>query len=142
MRQRSVESKKDPVMRNRLGVYSGWAIGFMVTGLILAVGLSAADARPKYKSTFQKQYPKVVEKNKKIACDACHVPEKKKTERNNYGQALLKTLKEVVKEIPEKGVTDIKKIKEALKKAEKEKSAVKDRTFGDLLKEGKLPASK
>jgi hypothetical protein len=29
-----------------------------------------------------------------------------------------------------------------LTKAEKEKSAIKDKTFGDLIKAGKLPASK
>ena len=41
-----------------------------------------------------------------------------------------------------KNEKDEAKVKEALTKTEKEKSAVKDKTFGDLLKDGKLPASK
>jgi hypothetical protein len=34
------------------------------------------------------------------------------------------------------------KIKEALVETEKEPSAIEGKTFGDLLREGKLPASK
>ena len=41
-----------------------------------------------------------------------------------------------------KNEKDEDKIKAALTKTEPEKSAVKDKTFGDLLKDGKLPASK
>ena len=37
---------------------------------------------------------------------------------------------------------DEAKIKEAFTKTEKEKSAIEGKTFGDLLKDGKLPASK
>jgi hypothetical protein len=37
---------------------------------------------------------------------------------------------------------DVAKIKEALVKVEKEKSSVEGKTFGDLLKEGKLPSGK
>jgi len=110
-------------------------------GSILVSSTNNAQARPKYKTTFDKQY-KELKAKVKTSCNVCHVPKKKKTERNNYGAALLKSLKGVVDEIPKKGVADVDKIKEALTKAEKEKSAVKDKTFGDLIKDGKLPASK
>jgi len=120
-----------------------WALltGVTTVGLLLATVPTGADARPKYRSLFKKEYKKVAENNK-ISCDVCHVPDKEKTERNHYGEAVLKTLKKLVDEIPERGLKDEKKIKEMLKKTEKEKSKVKDKTFGDLLKEGKLPASK
>ena len=106
-----------------------------VVGLIFASAFSSADARPKYKAGFEKKYPKVVEgtAEKKIDCGVCH-PDKDKKVRNNYGEALGKAIA--------KNEADEKKIEEALGKIESEKSAVKDKTFGDLLKDGKLPASK
>jgi len=58
-----------------------------------------------------------------------------KKKRNNYGMALRKAL----------GKKNVKKsdvIKKALKSIESGKSAVAGKTFGDLLKAGKLPASK
>ncbi len=101
--------------------------------LIGSVLYSGADARPQYKSAFEKKYPKVKAANK-ITCDVCHVKgEKNKKKRNNYGTALAKAIK--------KNQKDKAKIAEALHKTEKEKSAIKDKTFGDLLKDGKLPAS-
>jgi gas vesicle protein len=121
-------------------VPSGFVCVLVVAGLVLAMSPSGAEARTKYRTTFKEEYKKVAESNK-VTCDVCHVPKKKKTDRNNYGKALLKTLKEAVGDIPDKGVADVKKIKESLKKAEKEKSAIDGKTFGDLLKEGKLPAT-
>ena len=102
-------------------------------GLVMGVNVGRVEARPKYKSVFTKQYPDV-EKNNKIECTVCHAEGTDRKKRNNYGEALKKKITE--KE------TDEEKIKEALKKTEPEKSAIKDKTFGDLLKEGKLPASK
>ena len=58
-----------------------------------------------------------------------------KKEKNNYGAAFGKAL-------GAKNEKDGEKIKAALIKAEGEKSAVDGKTFGDLLKDGKLPASK
>lgn len=103
-----------------------------VAGLFLASALTTADARPKYKAAFEKKYPKVGESNK-IDCGVCH-PGAKKSEKNNYGDALGKAVG--------KNEMDETKINEALGKIEAEKSAVSGKTFGDLLKEGKLPASK
>ena len=115
----------------------------MVTGVVagLAMGFSGTvEARAPYKKQFEAAYPDVVKKEGKdgaLTCNVCHEAGEGKTkkDRNNYGQALKKI-------IGDKEEKDVEKIKEALTKAEKEKSAVADKTFGDLLKEGKLPASK
>ncbi|MBW3543497.1 MAG: hypothetical protein KY476_24865 [Planctomycetes bacterium] len=116
----------------------------VLAGAILVSGIDEAQARPQYRTQFQKQYPKVVEKlaekNEKITCFVCHEakdaaadkPDPKK--RNNYGDALMKVV--------EKNEKKTENIEAALKKVEPEKSAIKDKTFGDLLEEGKLPASK
>ncbi len=117
----------------------GFFKGLVMTGVLaglFAIGTGSADARPKYKGAFEKQYPEVVKKEGKegkITCAACHDGDDKK-KRNNYGEALGKNVS--------KNEMDEAKIKEALEKTEKEKSAIKDKTFGDLLKDGKLPASK
>ena len=112
--------------------------GLALIGGLLLVGLNQAQARPKYRSVFKITYPNVVRSNKKITCAVCHVVMGKKVnkkKRNNYGMALRKAL----------GKKNVKKsdvIKKALKSIESGKSAVAGKTFGDLLKAGKLPASK
>lgn len=113
--------------------------GMMVAGCVagLAIGFNTrVEARPNYKGAFEKQYAEVVKKegkDGKLTCAVCHEGDDKK-KRNNYGEALSKNITKMEK--------DEAKIKEAFEKTEKEKSAVKDKTFGDLLKDGKLPASK
>jgi hypothetical protein len=107
------------------------AVG-LVAGLVLFAGSEAA-ARPAYCKTFIAEYPKV-EAAKEAKCAICHPKADDKDVRNNYGQVLGKLVGENEK--------DAAKIKASLKKAEGEKSAVPGKTFGDLLKEGKLPASK
>ncbi len=117
------------------GLMRGVVVAGVLAGL-LAVGANSAQARPKYKGAFEKQYPEVVTKegkDGKLTCAVCHEGDDKK-KRNNYGEALGKNTG--------KNEMDEAKLKEALEKTEKEKSAVKDKTFGDLLKDGKLPASK
>ncbi len=111
-------------------------IAVTVSGLLLISALTGGvDARPQYKKAFGEKYPDVVKKQgkTKTGCNVCH-PEKSKKVRNNYGTALGKVVK--------KNEKDTKKIAEALGKVEKEKSATKDKTFGDLLKEGELPGDK
>ena len=103
-----------------------------VAGLAL-FACSEAAARPAYCKTFVAEYPKV-EAAKDAKCAICHPNADDKEVRNNYGQTLGKLSLQNEK--------DAAKIKEALKKAEGEKSAVAGKTFGDLLKEGKLPGSK
>ena len=111
--------------------------GLALIGGLLLVGLNQAQARPKYRSVFKKVYPKVASSNK-VTCATCHVAMGKKVnkkKRNNYGIALKKALGK--KNVKKTGV-----ITAALKKIESAKSAVAGKTFGDLLKAGKLPASK
>lgn len=117
------------------GLMRGIVVAGCVAGLVVGFG-ARVEARPNYKGAFEKQYPEVVKKegkDGKVTCAACHEGDDKK-KRNNYGEALTKNIAKMEK--------DEAKIKEAFEKTEKEKSAVKDKTFGDLLKDGKLPASK
>lgn len=114
------------------GMLRGLMVTGVLAGLVMGVNVGRVDARPKYKTTFEGAYAKVKEANK-IDCLVCHEGSDKKN-RNNYGQALAKNVA--------KNEMDEAKIKEAFTKTEAEKSAVKDKTFGDLLKDGKLPASK
>jgi len=99
-------------------------VGSLVTGQV--------SARPQYCKEFIGHY-KEVKEAAEAKCGICH-PGKEKKEKNNYGTCLSSLLG--------KNEKDEAKIKEALKKAEGEKSAVEGKTFGDLLKDGKLPASK
>ncbi len=115
------------------GLIQGMVVAGVVAGLV--IGFSASvEARPNYKKAFETTYEKVAKDNK-VTCNACHkdgTDDKKM--RNNYGEALAKNIA--------KSEKDDAKIKEAFTKTEKEKSAIEGKTFGDLLKDGKLPASK
>lgn len=113
------------------GLLRGIMVAGGVAGLAIGFG-STVEARPNYKKVFDTTYEKVAKDNK-TNCNVCHDGDDKKV-RNNYGQAIGKVIA--------KGEKDEAKVKEALTKVEPEKSAVKDKTFGDLLKDGKLPASK
>ena len=109
-----------------------------VASLMLVAALSSGvDARPAYKSAFDKKYPDVT-KTKKTSCAVCH-PVKSKKVRNDYGDALGKVVA--------KNEKDKEKIAEALGKIEKEKSKSEDegkkgKTFGEILKDGKWPGDK
>jgi len=92
-----------------------------------------AQARMEYCKAFIVKYDKVKEA-KTAKCAICH-PSKAKKERNDYGQTLGKIL--AVKKEKDKA-----KIEAALKKTEASKSSVEGKTFGDLLKDGKLPGAK
>lgn len=105
----------------------------MAGALALGGFVEQAQARPDYCKAFIGHYAE----NKAGAeakCGICH-PVMDKKERNNYGAAFGKAL-------GMKNEKDAEKIKAALKKVEGEKSAVEGKTFGDLIKEGKLPGSK
>jgi len=107
---------------------------WIACGVALAaaqVGLvSTADARPPYNKEFYELYPSLKEFKDTTKCDACHGKDKKV--RNDYGKAFGEALG-----APK--VTDVEKIKAALKTAEEKKSATEGKTFGDLIKDGKLP---
>ena len=89
-------------------------------------------ARPPYNKAFWEEYSKELGTQKEsVGCMACHFGEKK-TNRNDYAKAVGEALGGTK-------VTDAEKIKAALKKAEAGKSSVEGKTFGDLIKDGKLP---
>jgi len=132
------------------------------TLVLCAVAITAAaswkvapvQAFPEFKKEFDKKYIKdppttpdeiALEAAVKTAkCGVCHTaPEKEPTSkkvRNTYGRAISKMIpagtdKKALKKEPEK-------IQELLDKAAAEHSDAKDPaspTFGDLIKEGKLP---
>ncbi len=115
---------------------SALACSLVLIGASLVTGLNRAEARPKYKTQFQKLYPEVVKnhgKKGKLTCAVCHPKKdnKKKKKHNAYGQAIKKVIAKKEK--------DVEKIKAALLKVEKIESRTKGKSFGDLLKEGKLP---
>lgn len=111
-----------------LGVVAGLAA--LVSGMIDS---DTAEARPQFKKAAAAAYPDNAAV-KKAGCGACH-PVKDKKKRNDYGVALGKAL-------GKKNEKNADAIKAAFKKAEAGKSATEGKTFGDLLKAGKLPGGK
>jgi hypothetical protein len=108
--------------------------------IAIAVGLAwswcgeRAEARKQYNDVFWMHYAEQLAAHRAVKCVACHEGPTKKV-RNDYGKAFLEHLKG-------RDVKDPDAIKAALDKAAKEPSALQGKTFGDLIKEGKLPASK
>ena len=120
---------------------SAVAVCLALAGAIVVSGFQTAEARPQYRTQFLKQYPKVKENNSTaMNCLICHetkegsdtVADPKK--HNNYGTAL--------KDLIEKNEKKPENIEKSLKDTESKDSAIDGKTFGDLLKDGKLPASK
>ena len=79
---------------------------------------------------------------KEAKCNVCHVAGKGKSQRNPFGMELAKILRPA--ETPEgwKGETDLKKVDEAFEKVSAMHVDPKDDkspTYGDLIKQGKLP---
>ena len=89
----------------------------------------SADARPNYNKEFWDYYPSLKE-HKETGCGTCHGKDKKV--RNDYGKA-------VGEDLGGAKVTEADKVKEAFKKAAEKKSSTEGKTFGDLIKDGKLP---
>jgi hypothetical protein len=107
------------------------ACGVAFVGAALLMGPQDAQARPDYLKGFNAEYPALKDQAESTKCGICHFGEKK-SNRNDYGKAMGEAL-------GEKNSKDAEKIKAALKKAEAGKSATEGKTFGDLLKDGKLP---
>lgn len=98
----------------------------------LSLPTRSAEARPQYFETFKKTYQPLAEAAEEKRCAVCHGMGKK-TERNTYGQAIVEVLGE------EKNVKDADAIEKAIRGVEEKDSGVEGKTFGDLIKEGKLP---
>ncbi|MEX0714931.1 MAG: hypothetical protein WD066_00010 [Planctomycetaceae bacterium] len=104
-------------------------------GFALLAGTPAAEARPQYVKEFILKYPDLKPEITKVKnCGVCHGGENgaDKMVRNNYGESLMKLLGEI-------NVKDAATIKTAMDKAADEKSATDGKSFGELIKEGKLP---
>ncbi|WP_166820457.1 hypothetical protein [Thalassoroseus pseudoceratinae] len=113
-----------------------FAIGTFAIALgFVMVDASQLHARPKYLAVFTKEYSGLKASIDKARCAVCHptANNRKKKVRNDYGKALGKALGAA-------NVSDTDKIKNALKKIESEKSE-SGKTFGDLIKAGKLPGT-
>jgi hypothetical protein len=107
-------------------------LGLAAVGALLLASANQADARPQYFKAFTGKYSSVKSQATKVKCNVCHFG-KKKTNRNDWGKA-------VMKHVGKKNQKDPKAIDAALEKAEKEKNA-KGVTFGSLIKAGKLPGT-
>lgn len=116
-----------------------FAVAGVVAAALFVVTGSDALARPKYLMVLNSTYPDLAKKHGtdgKLTCAVCHPSDNNKDKkiRNNYGTA-------VGKAVGKKNETMEDKIKEALTKAEAEKSATEGKTFGDLIKAGELPGT-
>lgn len=123
-------------MPKAIRVRAAWLFVVGAVAVVVSTSPQRAEARLQYLRFFGGKYENLKDQVKVAKCAVCHPAEKnpKKLIRNNYGKALEKALE--AKDVKNKAVVDA-----ALKKIEKEPSAVKEMTFGDLIKAGKLPAS-
>jgi hypothetical protein len=109
-----------------------WICGAMLFGLLLPATSKTATARPGYGDAFQTTYAREFSGNAEATkCTVCHFGPVKRS-RNDYGMAVTKALKT-------RNERDAAAIRTALEAAAKQPSAVKGKTFGDLIKQGKLP---
>jgi hypothetical protein len=117
--------------------------GLTAMAMLLATTRPALATKP-FKDEFDKKYnvkspssdteKSLAEKVNTAKCNVCHEGTSKK-KRNVYGQAVNVYLKKA-------DMKDIAKIQEALAKVEADHSVKgddKSPTFGDLIKQGKLP---
>ena len=114
-----------------------WVAGSLVVLSMSLLPGPLIQARPTYSEKFKATYATELADNQdNKSCVVCHSAETpKKSVRNNYGDAIKETLKG-------KNVKDSDSILNALREAEEMPSAVPGKTFGELIREGRLPASK
>ncbi len=109
-----------------------------VVAAVMVLGQSrVSEARPPYWAEFEAKYVKTAPDSKfatdatAAKCNVCHVGKEKK-DRNSYGQALSKLLTKA-------DAKNKEKINAALDTVAGEPSTPGGPTFGELIKEGKLP---
>ena len=119
-------------MQNFLKVGSNRLLCTAAVAILLSATTYKAKAHPPFLPLFNKQYKHLAEQAKQAKCIVCHRKKDNKDKKrfNNYGRALERVIEK------NKG-----KIVNIFEKVEGERSAIKGKTFGDLIKEGKLPAS-
>jgi hypothetical protein len=121
---------------------------FILTIILLFGHANVGHAMPPFFQKFQDLYagpkspPGYPDKVTKAKCNVCHVEGEKKNVNNEYGKALQKAglSKQVAKDLkdPVKMAQAIKDMEKAFDDAAKEKNS-KDESFGDRIKDGKLP---
>lgn len=84
-------------------------VSFGLVIAVLAIAAGRTDARPLYKKAFDEVYSEEL-KGKPVTCAVCH-PGDNKRDLNRYGQALEK-------ELGEKNVRDLERIKAAIRAIE------------------------
>ena len=115
-------------------------LGVMLVCAICAIafGVQSVSAIPPFGVAFGKKYVEgnenaaFVEAVKAAKCGVCHVGTDKK-DRNAYGAALSELLDK------KEDAKNEAKINEALDKVAGQKPEGGEKTFGELIKEGKLP---
>ncbi len=114
-----------------------WRLAAAMAALAVMADHQAAEAFPNFKIQFDKRYliegsalHKAV--NGKTTCNMCHVGTNK-GRLNDYGTALGRLLSG-------NDMRNYEKIQQSLEKVESEK--IGTTTFGELIKEGKLPITK
>lgn len=97
---------------------------------------NVGQARPIYKKVFESTYAQEFADVPEVKrCTVCHQESDKKSLRNIYGDAIAKTLNK-------KNEPDADLFKATLRDVELLPSAIEGKTFGDLIKEHRLPASR
>lgn len=96
------------------------------------VGLARPSYKKVFESTYAQEFADVAEAKR---CTVCHQDSDKKSLRNNYGDAIAKTLNQ-------KNESDADRFRATLRDVELLPSAIEGKTFGDLIKEHRLPASR
>ncbi|MBS0204179.1 MAG: hypothetical protein JSS49_14845 [Planctomycetes bacterium] len=118
----------------KLQFWGSAAVAFLV---LINSQIRPAIGRPQNVKTFGKTYEKeYANANVEFRCTVCHLDGEKKTVHNNYGDALKKVMAE--KKLDGKNAAMVEK---ALREVESLPSAIPNKSFGDLIKDGKLPAS-
>jgi hypothetical protein len=109
-----------------------------------------AEAIPLFNTKFQERYASsaapaefVTLVKETTKCNVCHILGEEKKVRNGYGESLKKAglMKTFAMKIKEDEAGTTKAIQDAFDKVEKEKT-VAGKTYGELLKAGKLPGEK
>lgn len=112
-----------------------------VAGLVVAIGVTASGSpafaikqfADEFKAVYVKDGTPLAAEVEQAKCNVCHVGKNKK-DRNAYGEALA----ELLDKKEDKDNKD--KIRQALETvAAKPSAGAGSPTFGDLIKEGKLP---
>ena len=105
-------------------------LALVAAALMLGISSASAHARPNYLPEFKAAYAEVKEADV-VKCGVCHIGKPTAKTWNDYGTAFGKSLG--------KKKANKQETQAALKKVESQPSAIEGKTFGDLLKEGKLP---